>query len=137
MQRKGLNKLWCQIAISSQSNSMRQMWPFTSLFKSGMKFVVRISLTACRFVSVRDDLFLFSFIFMQEKLCSQIYVDPNIENIFLAKFIIDGNFSGHSNSSNSVNVREVNIPFSVGSDWISISWNYKSSGADSIYAEIV
>jgi hypothetical protein len=43
-------------------------------------------------------------IFKQEKLCSQIYVDPNIENIFPANFFIHGNVSADKDLYKSTNV---------------------------------
>jgi hypothetical protein len=55
--------------------------------------LVEILITACKLMSVKEHLYLLLLIFEQEKLCSQIYVDPNIENIFPANFFIHGHFS--------------------------------------------
>jgi hypothetical protein len=42
--------------------------------------LVEIIITACKLMSVKEHLYLLLLIFKQGKLCSQIYVDPNIEN---------------------------------------------------------
>jgi hypothetical protein len=51
-----------------------------TLLKSGVRLLVEILITACKLMSVKEHLYLLLLIFEREKLCSQIYVDPNIEN---------------------------------------------------------
>jgi hypothetical protein len=45
-----------------------------------MRLRVEILITACKLMSVKEHLYLLLLIFKQEKLCSQIYIDPNTEN---------------------------------------------------------
>ena len=51
----------------------------------GTSLLVVIPMTAFKLQSVNIDRFLDLFIFMQEKACSQMYVDPNIDTSFAAK----------------------------------------------------
>jgi hypothetical protein len=51
-----------------------------TLLKSGVRLLVEILITVCKLMSVNEHLYLLLLIFKQEKLCSQIYVDPNVEN---------------------------------------------------------
>jgi len=62
--------------------------------KFEIRLLVEIFINASKFMSVREDLFLLLMIFMDENVCSQImYVDPKMENIFIAKFFKRGNSS--------------------------------------------
>jgi len=58
---------------------------FQQLF-CGIRLLVEIFINASKFMSAREDLFLLLMIFMDENVCSQMYVDPKMENIFIAKF---------------------------------------------------
>ena len=60
---------------------------------SGVIFVAKILIKACRLTSIKEHLDLLLMIFIQEKLCSQIYIDSNKENIFQPILFIHGNFS--------------------------------------------
>ena len=57
----------------------------------GINLLVVIRMTAFKLQPVNIDLFLLLFIFMQEKACSQMYVDPNIDKSLAANFLKFGN----------------------------------------------
>ena len=52
----------------------------------GINLLVVIRMTAFKLQPVNIDLFLLLFIFMEEKACSQMYVDPNIDKNLAATF---------------------------------------------------
>ena len=54
----------------------------------GTRLLVIIRMNAFKLQSVNIDLFLDLFIFIQEKACSQMYVDPNSGKSLTAKFFI-------------------------------------------------